>query len=449
MSTDERGGFTSKIGVVLATVGAAVGLGNIWRFPYLVGANGGGAFIITYLACVLLLGIPILLMEFYIGRKTGQNPKAAFRTLTGGNRWNWVGWLCLISSILILGFYSVVAGWTAEYLMESIVGGLVDKGSEDLSLMFNEFTNHPIKPLFWLFFVLGSTALISLGGIKDGIEKVSNILMPILFLILLLLAANSLMLDGAKEGLSFMFNPDFSKITPRVFIEALGQAFFSLSIGMGTLITYASYFNKKTNLPKTALLVVGLDTLVALLAGVIIFPIVFTFGISPGQGPELVFITLPNMFNNMFGGQVWSAMFFLLLLVAALTSTIAIAEVVVTLIHEEYNISRKRATFFVLFVCSILGVVCSLSLGVWREFTIFGMNIFGLSEYVAASILQPIGGAAIAIYGGWLVSKKLIKEELSIGSKISDQQFNLFYLTLKYVAPIGVLVIILQQFGIL
>lgn len=449
MEEQQRGGFATKIGVVLATVGAAVGLGNIWRFPYLAGTNGGGAFILTYLACVLFVGVPILIMEFYIGRKTGQNPKAAFRTLTGGNRWSWVGWLCLVCAVLILSFYSVVAGWTAEYLIQSVTGGLEGKSSAELSTMFGEFTDHPVKPLFWLFVVLGLTALISLGGIKNGIERVSNILMPLLFVILLVLAVNSLMLPGAKEGLRFMFQPDFSKITPQVFLEALGQAFFSLSIGMGALITYASYFNKETNLPKTALIVAGLDTAVALLAGVIIFPIVFSFGLSPAEGPKLVFVALPSLFSQMVGGQIWSVLFFLLLLVAALTSTIAIAEVVVTMLHEEYRISRTKATLSVLALCTILGTFCSLSLGVWSSYTLFDKGVFGLFEFLAASIIEPIGGAAVALFGGWIISKEWIREELSLGSRMGRHGFNLFYFSLKYLAPLGILIIMLQQFGLI
>lgn len=445
----ERGSFTTKIGVIAATVGAAVGLGNIWKFPYTAGVNGGGAFIIVYLVCVLLLGLPIIMSEFFLGRKTGQNPKGAFRSLSKNKSWQVFGILCLICPVLILSFYSVVAGWTAEYFWQSITGELVGKNSQELAGLFQNFSHDPIRPILWMFLFLGLTVAVALGGIKNGIERVSNILMPVLFLILIILAGRALMLDGASEGLAFMFKPDFSKITPKVVLDAMGQAFFSLSVGMGALITYASYFKKDTNMPQTAVIVAVLDTLVAILAGVIIFPAVFTFGISPSQGPELVFITLPNVFNQMAGGQLWSVLFFFLLAVAALTSTISMSEIVVTYMMEEYNITRKKILFFLLLICGVLGSFCSLSLGVLNDIRFFGKEIFSLIDFTASNVLMPVGGAAIVIFVGWFVNKEIIYQEMQEGSKMHRCMFSMYYFTLKYIAPVGLVIILLSQIGVI
>lgn len=445
----ERGNFTTKIGVIAATVGAAVGLGNIWKFPYTAGANGGGAFIIVYLICVLLLGLPIIMSEFFLGRKTGQNPKGAFRSLSKNKKWQIFGILCLVCPVLILSFYSVVAGWTAEYFWQSITGELAGKNTQELATHFQSFSQDPVRPIIWMFVFLGLTVVVTLGGIKNGIERVSNILMPVLFLILLLLAGRSLMLDGASDGLVFMFKPDFSKITPKVILDAMGQAFFSLSVGMGALITYASYFKKETNMTQTAVIVAVLDTLVALLAGVIIFPAVFTFGISPSQGPELVFITLPNVFNQMAGGQIWSILFFFLLAVAALTSTISMSEIVVTYMIEEYKMSRRKILFGLLVICSILGSFCSLSLGKLNYIHLFGKDIFSSVDFIASNVLMPVGGAAIVVFVGWFVNKEIIYQEMKEGSNLHRHVFTIYYFTLKYIAPVGLIIILLSQLGII
>ncbi|MGL5318252.1 MAG: sodium-dependent transporter [Bacteroidales bacterium] len=448
-NTTERGSFTTKLGVIAATVGAAVGLGNIWKFPYTAGVNGGGAFIIVYLIFVLFLGLPLIMSEFFIGRNTGQNPRGAFRTLSKIKSWQAFGLLCFICPILILSFYSVVAGWTAEYLWLSVSGDLTGKSAQELSSLFQGFSQDPVRPIIWMILFLILTISVSLGGIKNGIERVSNILMPVLFLILLILAGRSLLLEGAAEGLRFMFQPDFSKITSKVILDAMGQAFFSLSVGMGALITYASYFKKETNLPQTAVIVAILDTTVAILAGIIIFPAVFTFGISPAQGPELVFITLPNVFNQMTGGQLWSILFFFLLAVAALTSTISMSEIVVTYMMEEYKLSRKKILLGLFVVCSILGSLCSLSLGVMNDIRILGRDIFSLVDFTASNILMTLGGASIVIFVGWFVNKEIIYQEMLQGSKMKRSFFAMYYYTVKYIAPVGLITILLSQFGLI
>lgn len=290
---------------------------------------------------------------------------------------------------------------------------------------------------------------VTLGGIKNGVERVSNILMPVLFLLLIILAAHSLSLDGAKEGLSFMFKPDFSKINAKVILDAMGQAFFSLSVGLGALITYASYFKKDTNLPQTGMIVAALDTMVAIIAGVIIFPIVFTYGISPAQGPDLVFIALPNVFNQMIGGQIWAIAFLLLLAIAALTSTISMSEIVVTYLAEEHKFSRKKALAILFAICGTLGILCSLSFGALSHLMLFDKNIFSLIDFTASNVLLPIGGGAIAVFVGWFVNKHIIYEEMQQGSKMKRSFFAVYYYVLKYIAPIGLLLILLSQAGII
>ncbi|MGL5788241.1 MAG: sodium-dependent transporter [Bacteroidales bacterium] len=449
MSTTQRANFTTKLGVIAATVGAAVGLGNIWRFPYTAGVNGGGAFLVIYLVCVLLVGLPLLMSELFLGRNTGQNPKGAFRALSKNKKWQWVGILCLLSPTMVLGFYSVVAGWTAEYFLQSITGNLAGKNAAELGEIFTTFSQDPLKPIMWLFVFLGLTIAVSLGGIKNGIERVSNILMPILFFLLIVLGIKSLTLEGASEGLKFLFKPDFSKISPMVVLEALGQAFFSLSIGLGISITYASYFKKETNMPQTSVIIAFLDTMVAILAGIIIFPAVFTFGINPGQGPELVFITLPSVFNQMVAGQFWGTMFFLLLAVAALTSTISLSEVIVTFLVEEYKLTRKKAVLMLMAVCGVIGVVSSLSLGIFSEYTLFGKNAFSLIEYIASNLLLPIAGFFIAIFVGWKLPKKVVHDELTTGAKFGAVLFNLYMFALRFIAPIGIIIVLLTQLGVI
>ncbi|MGL4411579.1 MAG: sodium-dependent transporter [Bacteroidales bacterium] len=449
MSNNQRVGFATKMGVIAATVGAAVGLGNIWRFPYTVGTNGGGAFLIVYLICILAVGLPVMLAELYMGRTTGQNPRGAFKSLTTSRYWPIVGWLCILSPLLIMGFYSVVAGWTAEYFIQAVTGGLEGRSTAELNEIFANFSSSTVKPIFWLFIFLGLTAMVSLGGIKNGIERVSNVLMPLLFVLLLIMGGRSLMLEGALEGMTFLFKPDFSKIDMKVILEALGQAFFSLSIGLGISITYGSYFKKDTNIPRTALIVSMLDTLVAILAGIIIFPAVFTFGIAPGQGPELVFITLPNVFNQMIGGQIWASLFFLLLAIAALTSTISLAEVVITFAIEEFKISRKKAVAFLVLASGVLGIFSSLSLGNEYDLHFFGRSFFDLLDYTTSNLILPIAGCLIAVFIGWRVPSSKFYDELRMGSNISRASFNVFHLALKYLAPVAILLILLFQLGII
>lgn len=448
MSTN-RVTFGSKIGVILATVGCAVGLGNIWRFPYMLGSNGGAAFLLVYLLCILLLGLPVMITEFFIGRHTNRNAAGAFKELAPGTKWSLIGYNGVLAAFLILGFYSVVAGWTLEYILQAFSGSLSDKTATDFATDFNNFSTGLIRPIIWTVTFIVLTHVIIISGVKSGIERASKIMMPLLFLFLLILAIRSVTLPNASEGLTFLFQPDFSKINSSVILSAMGQAFFSLSIGMGCLITYASYFKKETNLQTTALQVTILDTLVALLAGIMIFPAVFSFGITPTAGPELVFITLPNVFAQLPMGSVWSAIFFILLALAALTSTISMHEVATAYVHEEHKMSRNKAAWVVSAGAIILGVLSSLSFGVLKDFTIGGMIFFDFLDYLTAKIMLPLGGMLICIFAGTRVERKVIKAELTNEGTIPFYFFNTYAFFMKYVAPIAIGLIFLHELGLI
>ena len=448
MSTN-RVTFGSKIGVILATVGCAVGLGNIWRFPYMLGSNGGAAFLLVYLLCILLLGLPVMITEFFIGRHTNRNAAGAFKELAPGTKLSLIGYNGVLAAFLILGFYSVVAGWTLEYVLQAFSGSLSDKTATDFATDFNNFSTGIIRPIIWTVTFIVLTHVIIISGVKSGIERASKIMMPLLFLFLLILAIRSVTLPNASEGLTFLFQPDFSKINSSVILSAMGQAFFSLSIGMGCLITYASYFKKETNLQTTALQVTILDTLVALLAGIMIFPAVFSFGITPTAGPELVFITLPNVFAQLPMGSVWSAIFFILLALAALTSTISMHEVATAYVHEEHKMSRNKAAWVVSAGAIILGVLSSLSFGVLKDFTIGGMIFFDFLDYLTAKIMLPLGGMLICIFAGTRVERKVIKAELTNEGTIPFYFFNTYAFFMKYVAPIAIGLIFLHELGLI
>ena len=449
MTEQNRATFGSKLGVIMATVGCAVGLGNIWRFPYMLGQNGGAAFLAIYIICIILLGLPVMLSEFFIGRFTRKNAAGAFKELAPGTKWSLIGYNGVLASFLILGFYSVVAGWTLEYIMQAVTGSLSDKAPEAFAQDFKLFSTEIFRPILWTVTFIGLTHFIVVSGVKEGIERTSKVMMPILFLILLALCIRSVTLPNASEGLYFLFKPDFSKITSAVVLSAMGQAFFSLSIGMGCLITYSSYFSKDTKMQITALQVTILDTLVAVMAGIMIFPAVFSFGIAPTAGPELVFITLPNVFQQLPMGAIWSLVFFLLLALAALTSTISLHEVATAYVHEEYQITRTKAAWFVSGGVMVLGILSSLSIGIWKEYTLFGLTFFDLLDYLTAKIMLPFGGMLICIYLGNRVDRKILKEELTNKGTVPFYFFNTYAFFMKYIAPIAIGMIFLNELGII
>lgn len=454
MTRNNRANFGSKLGVVLASAGSAVGLGNIWRFPFETGNHGGAAFILIYLACVLLLGAPIMIAEFLIGRRSRSNTAGAYQKLAPGTHWRWVGRMGVLAGFLILGYYSVVAGWTLEFICEAGSNSFAGKSASDFIASFNGFVSHPWRPVVWLVLFLLATHFIIVKGVEKGIEKSSKIMMPLLFVLLLVLAVCSISLPGSGAGLEFLLKPDFSKVDGNVLLGAMGQAFFSLSLGMGCLCTYASYFRSDTNLPRTAFNVSIIDTLVAFLAGIIIFPAAFSVGIQPDAGPSLLFITLPNVFQQAFGSMPWlaitlSLMFYVLLALAALTSTISLHEVVTAYLHEEFNLTRKKAAWMVTTGCIVLGVFCSLSLGPGKEYTLFGLTLFDLFDFVTAKIMLPLGGMFIAIFTGWYLDKRIVWEEISNNGTLKIQIYRLLIFILRFIAPVAIAFIFINELGLL
>ena len=454
MTKKDRGNFGSKLGVILASAGSAVGLGNIWRFPYETGNHGGAAFILIYLGCILLLGLPIIIAEFLIGRHSQANTARAYQILAPGTQWRWVGRMGVLAGFLILGYYSVVAGWTLEYIFEAVSNSFAGKTPAEFISSFQNFSSNPWRPALWLTLFLLATHFIIVKGVEKGIEKSSKIMMPTLFIIILVLVGCSVTLPGASRGIEFLLKPDFSKVDGNVFLGAMGQAFFSLSLGMGCLCTYASYFSKDTNLTRTAFSVGIIDTFVAVLAGFIIFPAAFSVGIQPDAGPSLIFITLPNVFQQAFSGipvlaYIFSVMFYVLLALAALTSTISLHEVVTAYLHEEFNFTRGKAARLVTAGCILLGILCSLSLGVTKDFTIFGLGMFDLFDFVTAKLMLPLGGLLISIFTGWYLDKKLVWSEITNNGTLKVPIYKLIIFILKYVAPIAISVIFINELGLL
>lgn len=448
----ERVNFGSRIGAILAAAGSAVGLGNVWRFPYETGNHGGAAFILVYLGCVFIFGLPIMIAEFTIGRRSKACTGGAYDALAPGTLWKWVGYLGVLTGFLILGYYSVVAGWTLEYIWQALAGGFAGKSSEDYVVMFQDFSQHPFRPLLWLFVILFITHWVVVKGVKDGIEKSSKIMMPLLFILIVLLAACSISLPGSEKGLEFLLKPDFSKVTPDVFLGAMGQAFFSLSLGMGCLSTYASYFGKKTNLGQTAMSVGLIDTFVAVLSGLIIFPAAFSVSIQPDAGPSLIFITLPNVFQQAFAGvpllaAVCSAAFYVLLALAAITSTISLHEVSTAFLHEKFRFTRSRAAVLVTSGAMLVGVVSSLALGEWSAFRICGLNMFDALDFLTAKIMLPVGGMFAALFVGWIIRKDIVKGEVTNYGTLRAPYYPVYRFILRFVAPVGILLIFVNELG--
>lgn len=444
MSTRES--FASKFGVLVAMAGSAVGLGNLWRFPYLVGTNGGAAFIIIYLACVLLLALPIMYSEFVIGRRSQSNVFGAYKVLAPNTKWCNVGFIYLLCSLTIISFYSVVGGWTIDYLFKAITFKFEVADTTLLNGMFTKAVTSEYEPLFYMLIFLVATALIVLAGVKEGIEKYTKIMMPVLFIMVVVIAIRSVTLPGASAGLDFLFKPDFSKVTATTFLEALGQAFFSLSVGAGTVMTYASYVNKKESIVGLSTQTALTDTLFAVIAGLAIMPAVFAFGVSPEQGPGLVFVTLPYIFSQLPFGSVLAIIFFFILFIAALTSSISLLEVIVAYLNEEYKLSRMKSITLSLIVVVILGALCSLSQGVLGDIKIFGNNIFDCFDKLSANILLPLGGLIAVIFVGWRMKKVDFTDEFTSGGvyKYSPALMSFFYFSIKYLAPIVVAVIMIR-----
>lgn len=454
MHHNDRVSFGSKLGAILAAAGSAVGLGNVWRFPYETGNHGGAVFILIYLGCVFILGLPIMIAEFTIGRRSKASTGEAFKTLAPKGYWKWVGYLGVLTGFLILGYYSVVAGWTLEYVFEAATRQFVGKSSANFVTMFQQFSQNPFRPLIWLTVFMLLTHFVIVKGVQKGIERSSKVLMPLLFLLVVVLAVCSVMLPGAEKGIEFLLTPDFSKVTPDVFLGAMGQAFFSLSLGMGCLSTYASYFGKETRLGHTAMSVGLIDTCVAVLAGLIIFPAAFSVGIEPDAGPSLIFITLPNVFQQAFSGvpalaYICSILFYILLALAALTSTISLHEVSTAFLHEKFHFTRKKAACIITVCCWLIGIVSSLALGDWSGYTIAGMNLFDALDFLTAKIMLPLGGMFAAIFVGWVIDRRIVRGEVTNYGTLKAPYYPVYLFILKFIAPIGITLIFLNELGLL
>lgn len=443
--------FGSKVGAILAAAGSAVGLGNIWRFPTETGEHGGAAFIIIYVAFMLLLGVPIMVSEFVVGRHSQRSVSESFYMMSGGRRiWRLMGLIPAVAGFLVLSYYAVVAGWTLYYTYATATGQLAGKTPEQFVSDFNAFSSDPVQPLVWMTILLIINGLIVALGINRGIERGAKIMMPLLFIFILILVGCSLSLPGAKDGLTFLFKPDFSKVDGHVVLNAMGQAFFSLSVGLCCLCTYACYFRKDVNLMKDAVSVGTIDTMVAILSGIIIFPAVFSVpGITPNEGFSLVFITLPNVFQQVFASMptlayFFSLTFYLLLVMAALTSSISMLEMTVAYFHENHHMSRPVATAICTIVCIVLGAACALSFGKWSNIQIFGMTFFALFDYIVCNIIMPLGALLTCLFVGWVVDERVLKDELTNCGTLRAPYYPIYRFIIRYFAPICIALIFIN-----
>lgn len=441
-----RGQWGTRLGFILAAAGSAVGLGNIWKFPYMAGENGGAAFLIIYLVLVFSIGLSVMLCEFVIGRAAERNPVGAYAALKGG-RWKNAGFLGVAAGFIILSFYSVVAGWAVAYIFKATGGLLTTSDPAALGRIFGEFSANPLQPLFYHGLFMALTVLVIIGGINGGIERTCRILLPLLFVLLVVLAIRSLTLPGAMAGLKFFLAPDFSKVTAATFNGALSQAFFSLSLGMGAMITYASYLSREVNLTRATLMVTLCDTSVAIIAGLVIMPAVFAFSFDPSAGPGLVFITLPAVFAQMPLGVVFAVLFFVLLVIAALTSAVSLLEVVVAYFVDERGWQRRRAAAIIGTIIFLLGIPSPLSFGVGGEFTLGGRNFFGWMDFVGTSILLPAGGISVSLFVGWAILPKALDEASSDG-KHPFPLASVWIFISRWIAPAAIGWILISGLGI-
>lgn len=444
----ERANFKNTLGIILATAGSAVGLGNVWRFPYIAGENGGASYIIIYIICVLLLGIPCMVSEFIIGRHSASNTARAYNKM--GNRW-WgiVGLLSVATGFLITCYYVIVSGWCFQYMYATLAGEL--NGNADYYIQyFNDFSSNPWKPVVCAVAFMAVTHFVIIHGIRGGIERASKVLMPALFVLLLVIVVSSCMLPGASKGIEFLLFPDFSKINANVFLDAMGQSFYSLSIGMGCICTYASYFSRRTNLSRSAIQISVIDCMVAILAGLMIFPAAFSVGVQPDSGPSLIYITLPNVFQQAFSaapfvGKVVSFAFYALMSLAALTSLISLHEVSTAFFQEELKISRRVSALIVSCGTGFVGIFCSLSLGGVDWLTFNGMTLFDIFDFVTGQIFLPIVGFFACLFIGWYVPKSVVRDEFTNWGTLKGSLFGLFLFCVRFICPTGILAVFVNQ----
>ena len=452
MEKTERANFGSRLGIILATAGSAVGLGNVWRFPTMTGENGGAAFILIYIICVALLGIPCMMSEFIIGRRAQANAARAYKTLAGRTPWRYIGYFGVVTGFLIASYYAVVSGWCLQYIFAA-GSGQISGDPQSVVEYFGTFSTNPWQPIVCLVAFMLLSHFVIVRGVEKGIEKASKLMMPLLFILLVMIAVAACMLPNASQGIKFLFSPDFSKVDGNTLLGALGQAFFSLSLGMGCLCTYASYFKRDTHLMKSAVQIASIDTLIAILAGLMIFPAVFSVGGNADAGASLVFITLPNVFNQAFAavplvGIIIAVLFYLLLSVAALTSLISLHEVCTAFLHEELNMSRRRGATIVTVLCSIIGCLCSLSF-YNTDIQLFGRQLFDLFDFTTGQIFLPLGGFLTCLFVGWYVPKHILREEFTNQGTLRGRFFNIYMVCVRYFCPLCILLIFLHQMEII
>ncbi len=438
--------WASKIGFVLAAAGSAIGLGNIWRFPYKAGQYGGGAFVLAYILATFLIGIPLMIAEFSMGRSTQKSPVGALKKLRDSRFWPLVGWMGICSAFIVLSYYSVVGGWILNYIYESCFSSFQTGMA---GVRFEELLARPGQQMLWHFLFMAITVFIVRGGVKSGIEKCSKILMPSLMVILFILMVNSLMSSGAGEGIRFLMKPDFSKLTRAGILEAMGHAFFSLSLGMGAMITYGSYLDKGTNISVSVLQIVALNTFYAIMAGLMVFPVVFTYNVDPGMGPGLFFVTMPEIFARMPGGQIIGFFFFVMVVFAAITSAVSLLEVVVSYFIDQLGWSREKANYLLGSVIFLAGIPSALSSNILKTVTLFGgKNIFDSLDFLASNYIMPIGGLLTAVFVGWVLTKQEKEPELKCGEG-SFHFYGIWNVLIKYVVPVALVIVLLYTTGIM
>ena len=447
MARTSRDAFTSTFGVLAATLGSAVGLGNIWKFPSLTGANGGAGFLVVYLLATLLVGLPVMIAETMLGRAARANTITAFERLSPPRQgyWTIIGWMGCAAAVLILAFYSEVAGWVYAYVFKSMVGEIATTDPKVAGSAFGALISDPFSSLLWQWVVLGVTGSIIMLGVSKGIEAVTRKLMPLLFILLLVLCVRSLTLPAAAEGLAFLFAPDLSKITSAVLLTALGLSFFKLSIGMGTMLTYGSYFRDDQNIPATTTRVMLADLTVSLLAGIAIFPAVFSFGFEPSAGPSLVFMTIPAVFTSMPGGAIFMTLFFILTAIASVGAMLSILEVPAAILTERFGLQRKTAALCTIAIVGLFGVPAALSNSVAADLKLFGMNAFDLFDFISSNLLMPVGGILICLFVGWVYGLPQLEKQLSNDGTIDNKPLiRVLFFTVRYITPVSIAVVLLH-----
>jgi len=447
MTPSKRDGFTSTFGVLLATLGSAVGLGNIWKFPSLTGMNGGAGFLLVYLLATLLVGLPVMIVETMLGRAARANAITTFEKVAPRSQWWWkiIGWMGFVAALLIMAFYSDVAGWVYAYIFKAISGEISTTDPKVAAEVFGKLVSNPLSSLLWQWVVLGVTGSIIMLGVSKGIEAVARKLMPLLFILLLVLCVRSLTLPGATQGLTFLFGPDFAKITPAVVLTAMGLAFFKLSIGMGTMLTYGSYFREDQNIPATATRVMFADLSISLLAGIAIFPAVFALGFEPAAGPSLVFMTIPAVFTSMPGGTVFMTIFFILTAIASVGAILSLLEVPIAILSERFGLGRKSASFLTILAIGLLGVPATLSQSLTAELKIFGMNPFDLFDFLSSNVLLPLGGILICLFVGWVYGLPELEKQLSNNGTLRNKPLiRIVFFLIRYVTPLSIAAVLLH-----